>query len=679
MGYRSFIWRLCTALCCLAFLACAAGAPSNAAPAKKQVLVVSVTKGTRHSSIPLGEEIIKNLGDKSGLWETTYARTDEELQKLTTADALKSFDLVLFNNTTGDIPLADRQAFLNWVRAGGNVAGIHAATDTLHSWPEYIDMIGGEFEGHGRQLEVEFLVQDPSHPAAKGLPKIFKAKEEVYLFKNFSPDKVRVLLALNKHPNTYLPGYYPISWVRMYGKGRVFYTALGHREDLLGSDVVQKHILGGMRWALGLAKGSADPLHPRVSDTKKVLVTSITKGHHHSTIPLGEEIIKGLGDQSGLWETTFARTDEELQKLTTPAALKSFDLLFFNNTSGDIPLADRQVFINWVKAGGNVAGIHGATDTFHGWPEFVDMIGGEFIGHGDQMEVEYLIQDPNHPATKGLPRRFKAPEEVYHFGRFSWDKVRVLIALDKHPNTFLPGAYPVSWVRNYGKGRVFYTSIGHREDLLQNDTVQKHILGGMRWALGLAYGKAEPLSPQPVSAAEKKEGFRAIFNAKDLTGWHVRIEGRKPWTVQNGMLVMGESGGADFITDEKFGDFILRYEYMLPKGGNSGVYLRGRYEIQALDDLDRQKPTESGNGSIYGEITPRYFVTRPPGQWQSVEAKLVGGRLTVILNGVKTIDDQPVDNPTRGALDDLVEGPGPIMLQGDHGPVAYRNIRIKPL
>jgi len=684
MGYHSFPGRVCIALCCLAFLACAVGAPASAAGAKKQVLVISVTKGHHHSTIPLGEEIIKDLGDKSGLWKTTYARTDEELQRLTTAEALKNFDLLFFNNTSGDIPLADRQVFIDWVRAGGNVAGIHGATDTFHGWPEFVDMMGGEFIGHGNQSEVEFLIQDPKHPATKDLPRSFSAAEEVYRFGRFSRYKVRVLVALDRHPNTYKPGFYPVSWVRMYGKGRVFYTSIGHREDLLGSDPVRKHILGGMRWALGLAPGEARPLPSTAalsSNQDQVLVVSVTKGARHTAIPLGEEIIANLGYQSGLWRTTFARTDEDLQRLTTAEALKQFDVLLFNNTTGDLPLADRQAFLDWVRAGGNVVGIHAATDTFHTWPEYMDLIGGEFEGHGSQLEVEFLVQDLQHPATKDIPSRFEAKEEVYLFKNFHPDRVRLLLALDKHPTTFLPGFYPISWVRMYGKGRVFYTALGHREEVVLSDTFQKHILGGIRWALGLAQGDAEPLSPPPpLSDADKAEGFRALLNAKDLTGWHVRDENRKPWTVQNGMLVIG-SGGTDLISDEKFRDFIIRYEYMIPKDGNSGVYLRGRYEIQAVDDTGGKKnePTPYGNGSIYGKIAPKYFVSRSPGEWQSVEAKIVENRVTVILNGVKIFEDQPIDSPTREPLDDKVDEPGPIRLQGDHSPVAYRNIRIKLL
>lgn len=421
------------------------------------------------------------------------------------------------------------------------------------------------------------------------------------------------------------------------------------------------------------------------SPKKSVLVISVTKGFRHSSIPLGEELIRKLGTESGEWEVDFVRTDEEMALKMTASALKKYDAIVFNNTSGDLPLPDKQGLLDWVKAGGGIVGIHAATDTFRergdspGWAGFREMMGGQFVSHGPQSEVELLIQDPKHPATKELPSKFKVTEEIYLLKDWSRDKVRVLIALDKHPNSGEPGDYPIAWVHQYGKGRVFYTSLGHREDLMQTENYKKHLRGGIRWVLGLAKGDAKPLPPPaPVTKQEKKEGFRALLNAKDLTGWHPRREGATPWTVQNGMLVMGK-GGSDLITDEKFRDFIIRYEYMIPKGGNSGVYLRGRYEIQILDDFDRKTPDVHGNGAIYGLIPPSQFASKAPGEWQTVEAKLIGNKVTVILNGIKIIDNQELSAPTGGALDDKVNEPGPIMLQGDHGPVAFRNIRIKVL
>ena len=122
-------------------------------------------------------------------------------------------------------------------------------------------MLGGEFETHGAQAGVECLVQDPKHPSTKDLGESFCIEqEEIYLIKSFDRAKVHNLLALDKHPNRKKePGFFPIAWCKDYGQGKVFYTSLGHREDVWENKRYQKHILGGIKWALGLEPGDATP------------------------------------------------------------------------------------------------------------------------------------------------------------------------------------------------------------------------------------------------------------------------------------------------------------------------------------------------------------------------------------------------------------------------------------
>lgn len=166
-----------------------------------------------------------------------------------------------------------------------------------------------------------------------------------------------------------------------------------------------------------------------------------------------------------------------------------------------------------------------------------------------------------------------------------------------------------------------------------------------------------------------------LLNGKDLTGWHV-IQGESHWTMQNGVLHNTRGGGGNIVTDRKFTDFKLHVEFYLPKGENSGVYLRGRYEAQLQDD-DEPVPQNDILGSIYGFIKPTVIAAKR-GQWQTYDITLIGRRVTVVLNGVTVICDRPIPGPTGGALDSNEGAPGPIMLQGDHGPVEYRNIVITP-
>jgi hypothetical protein len=217
----------------------------------------------------------------------------------------------------------------------------------------------------------------------------------------------------------------------------------------------------------------------------------------------------------------------------------------------------------------------------------------------------------------------------------------------------------------------------------ESSDYQKHILGGVRWALGLDAGDATPQSlAATLSEAETAAGFRPLFNGENLSGWRLRNpDGLASWSAQNGMLVNeipDGKHGTDLVSEETFKDFTIRYEYMVPKGSNSGLYLRGRYEIQILDDHGAA-PGVGSNGAIYSVKAPSQNVSKPAGQWQEVEATIRGNRITVVLNGVKIHDDVEVARATGGQLDNNLNEPGPIMIQGDHGAVAFRNMRVKAL
>jgi uncharacterized protein len=229
----------------------------NGAAAKKKVLVVTVTKG---DSIPVAEKVLAELAEKSGKFDVDYARTDAELAEKMTVSALKNYDAVLFASTTGELPLPDKNGFLQWIKDGHAFCGTHAATDTFHNYPAFIEMIGGEFKTHGAQVSVDCLLEDPKHPAAKGFNnQKFTVFDEIYQFKSFDWTKVHAILGMNQHPNEKekMPGYYGVSWCKDYGKGRVFYTSLGHRVDVWENKVYQEHVLGGILWAIKEAKGSA--------------------------------------------------------------------------------------------------------------------------------------------------------------------------------------------------------------------------------------------------------------------------------------------------------------------------------------------------------------------------------------------------------------------------------------
>jgi uncharacterized protein len=235
----------------VAFLA-GAGVPwaVAAGPEPARLLLVTVTKSYRHESIPRLAERIERLGRESGLFGVDTAANDAELGAKTTADGLKAYDGVVFINTTGDLPLASREAFLAWIESGKALAGIHAAADTFHGWPAFIALLGAEFDYHREQAKVRVLVDDPKHPATEGLVAPIDLFDEIYLYKSFDRARVHMLLSLDRHPNTGEPGFYPIAWTREQGRGRVFYTGPGHRDEVVQADWFGRHLLGGIRWAL---------------------------------------------------------------------------------------------------------------------------------------------------------------------------------------------------------------------------------------------------------------------------------------------------------------------------------------------------------------------------------------------------------------------------------------------
>ncbi len=184
--------------------------------------------------------------------------------------------------------------------------------------------------------------------------------------------------------------------------------------------------------------------------------------------------------------------------------------------------------------------------------------------------------------------------------------------------------------------------------------------------------------------AADEAGFVPLFNGKDLTGWKLRNpQGHNSWSVLPGGVLKNTVGegvhGTDLVTEKKFWNFTVRFEVMMPDGSNSGFYLRGRHEIQMLGDFKSGKTSKGSHGALYNFKAPDEFASKPASEWQTCEATMIGNKITVILNGKKIHDNVTCDRPTGGELDNKVNEPGPIFLQGDHGTVSFRNIRIKEL
>lgn len=168
-----------------------------------------------------------------------------------------------------------------------------------------------------------------------------------------------------------------------------------------------------------------------------------------------------------------------------------------------------------------------------------------------------------------------------------------------------------------------------------------------------------------------------LFNGKDLTGWKMSASGPPVWTVQNGTLV-SPGNGPELISDSKFQDFKLHLEFNCGQNSNSGVYIRGRYEVQ-IETESQAEPPSHHTGGVYGFLAPSPELPRTPDVWQTFDITLIGLRVTVVQNGKTIIDNQEIPGITGGAVDSHEAMPGPIYLQGsEKGHVAFRNIVITP-
>ncbi len=270
-------------------------------------------------------------------------------------------------------------------------------------------------------------------------------------------------------------------------------------------------------------KAPAKPAKPR-----KVLVFTLCRGFRHSVIPLATVALKSMGEKTGAYQIV----ESEDPKVFEPASLAQFDAICMQNTTGELFLpadydklpadkkaaADKesdslkQSFVDFVKSGKGLIGVHAATDCFYKWPEYGEMLGGYFDGHPWNEEVWVKIDDPQSPICAMFGGQgFAIADEIYQFkDPYSREKLRVLLSLDtsktKMSNAGIKRAdkdFAVSWVHKFGQGRVFYCSLGHRDEVFENPKVLQHYLAGIQYALGDLPADDKPV---PLPPAEAKPG-----------------------------------------------------------------------------------------------------------------------------------------------------------------------------
>ncbi len=304
------IWFMAAAALLSANIATAAEKPAEA---QKRLLVITQSAGFVHgvvkrpneNELSLAEKTLVEIGNKNNI----DVVCSQNAREMITAENLAKFD-GLFFYTTGDLKLSDTQKadMLGWIKSGKGFAGSHCATDTYYNWPEYGNLIGAYFDGHPWHTKVTVIVEDTKHPSTKHLGDSFVITDEIYQFRDpYSRDKLHILMKLDpkwtaeqrdneqkkleedkkkllaeaakleadgkaeeakkktKEAENRRGGIhrtdndFAVAWTREYGKGRVFYTSLGHRDEVWKDERFQQHMLGGLRYVLGLEKADAKP------------------------------------------------------------------------------------------------------------------------------------------------------------------------------------------------------------------------------------------------------------------------------------------------------------------------------------------------------------------------------------------------------------------------------------
>ncbi len=246
----------------------------------KHVLVIGETKGFEHDSVSAAMNAVYQMGKSTGLWDTEM-RTDTEL--LTKKDLgrnaknLNYFDVLVFASTTGELDMdaSQKQDMMSFIKDDGKgFVGIHAALDTNYTWPEYGEMIGGWFDQHPwMTFNAPIINEDPQNPIVQHLPREFVKYDEIYQAKDWDRSKVHVLLSLDptrldytNNPRIHRQDHdFAVAWTKMYGKGRVFYSTLGHTDESWQDPDIFNMYFEAIKWALGMTDSST-ATHPRPAE-----------------------------------------------------------------------------------------------------------------------------------------------------------------------------------------------------------------------------------------------------------------------------------------------------------------------------------------------------------------------------------------------------------------------------
>lgn len=501
------------------------------------------------------------------------------------------------------------------------------------------------------------------------------------------------------------------------------------------------------------------PAKPTVAPSKKhkVLIFTHAAGFVHSSIPYGAYAVEAMGKKSGAFESVTSNDPAVFDDLSGYGAIvmvnTTGDWLMPRNPGGE-PKNDpnkpdpnyeaklaawkaakakydeeskgakekvesrRKNLLDFLAAGGGLVGFHAASDAQYHWKEFGLIIGGYFWGHPWHEKVGIKLDDPNHKLLSVFEGKdFEIADEIYQFKEpYSRGNLRILLRLDTTKTNMKKNGihrtdddFGVAWVRSYEKGNIFYSSLGHREEIYWNPTILKFYLDGIQFALGDLKAdtapsgeKAKPAaakdatsSNSATSTADDKKEAKSIvlFDGKNLDQWTCKKDG---WVIEDGAMALVKGGGYIW-SKETYGDFELDLEFKVSKGCNSGIFFRtdpknpvnAGFEIQVMDSAGKQ-PNKHSAGALYDARPADKTTVKAAGEWNTFKLICKGPMITIFMNGEK-VNEANLDewkeankNPDGSknkfptALKDLPRT-GHIGFQ-DHGqPVWYRNVTIKPL
>jgi uncharacterized protein len=251
-----------------------------------------------------------------------------------------------------------------------------------------------------------------------------------------------------------------------------------------GHNQLMRKLIAGLLIVMSACSSARTPTAPSggtapmINAPIRVLMLTTTAGFRHDSIPTARQVMTTLAASAGDFTVT---ATEDLSLLGT-ATLANYDVLFFALTSGELPLSPEQqaAIVGFVNAGKGFIGVHSASDTLYGWPDYGRLVGAYFKEHPWTQQATVIVEDQSHPTTRGLGERFSLVEEFYTFRDNPRPQVQVLLRLDA-ASVGASGDYPLAWAHSYGNGRAYYNALGHFPSTWNDPWFQQQLVGAIRW------------------------------------------------------------------------------------------------------------------------------------------------------------------------------------------------------